>query len=139
MRGFGKSRMFFKSGLLQSELKNQRRLLNHHGKEALALSAADMSALLVRRDTLRPSESRAETQPKLQPALLSLSAMIFPVLQLFKTTCGAGLLASSCALTFARALPARSPVSAIHQLGVKVAVSVIGPFIVIEAGLFGPE
>ena len=31
----------------------------------------------------------------------------------------------------------RSPISAIHQLGVKVAVSVIGPFIVIEAGLLG--
>ena len=27
----------------------------------------------------------------------------------------------------------------VHQLGVKVAVSVIGPFIVIEAGLFVPE
>ena len=56
MRGFGKSRMFFKSrARAVLELKNQRRLLNHHGKEALALSAADMSALLVRgtRFTLR--------------------------------------------------------------------------------------
>jgi hypothetical protein len=26
-----------------------------------------------------------------------------------------------------------------HQLGVRVAVSVMGPFIVIEVGLFGPE
>ena len=95
MRGFGKSRMFFKSGLLQSELKNQRRLLNHHGKEALALSAADMSALLVRRDTLHPSESSAETQPQLQPALLRLSAMNFPGLQSFRTACGAALFASS--------------------------------------------
>ena len=47
----------------------------------------------------------AETQPKLQPALLSLSAMIsqyFTVATLssFITVCGVGLFNSSCALTF---------------------------------------
>src|SRR5581483_6676687 len=53
MRGFGKSRMFFKSRQNANiELKKQRRLLDHHGKEALALSQRDMSDFIHARDTL---------------------------------------------------------------------------------------
>jgi hypothetical protein len=57
---------------------------------------------------VRPLESTADTQPQLQPPFLRLPAIISQYFTrgrllfywLFKTTCGAGLLASSCALTF---------------------------------------
>lgn len=53
MRGFGKSRMFFKSRQSANvELKKQRRLLAHHGKEALGLSAVEMHAFIAARDML---------------------------------------------------------------------------------------
>jgi len=53
MRGFGKSRLFFKSRAQANlELKNQRKLLETHGREALAMSQREMSDFIHARTTL---------------------------------------------------------------------------------------
>jgi hypothetical protein len=75
-----------------------------------------VAAVRVNNPDRSPSESRAETQPKLHPALLSLSAMISQyftrnavlVYRLFPAVCGEGLRYFTFTYGAARFQPAES-------------------------------
>ena len=95
---------------------------------------------------VRPLESISETQSQLKPVLLRLSAMITdcccracPPRRV--SPCGwqrASAPRHSEAAT-KKAIEVNRTYLVIFNYGLKLAVSVMGPFIVIEAGLFMPE